>query len=159
VALRAALEDAVWESRENEWWRDCGLRIQLPFITKPGTAQAPERCPIKRQSGGDTMKKALIASAAAGALALAAIATPQPAEARHGGAVAAGAIGGFAAGAIVGSALAPRPAYGYYGPAYGYYGPVYGPPAYAAVPGCYWSRKRVVTASGAVRVTRVRVCN
>ena len=44
------------------------------------------------------------------------MAAPQPAEARNrGGAVAAGVIGGLAAGALIGGAVASRPAYGYYG--------------------------------------------
>jgi hypothetical protein len=58
-------------------------------------------------------------------------------------AVGAGIIGGLAAGAIIGSAIAPRP---YYGP-----GPVY----YA--PGCYWTRERIWTDWG-WRWRRVRVC-
>ena len=67
----------------------------------------------------------LVAAAVAGAAIL-----PAPAEARgNGGAVAAGIIGGLAAGAIIGSAASqPR----YYAPA-----PVYmAPPP----PSCYWTR-------------------
>lgn len=83
------------------------------------------------------MRKSLTALAVAATIAVAAIATPTTAEARRGwwGP----ALGGFAVGAIIGSALA-RPAYGYgygygYGyPAYGYgYAPAYygyGYPAY-----------------------------
>jgi hypothetical protein len=83
------------------------------------------------------MRKSLTALAVAATIAVAAIATPTTAEARRGwwGP----ALGGFAVGAIIGSALA-RPYYGYgygygYGyPAYGYgYAPAYygyGYPAY-----------------------------
>lgn len=94
------------------------------------------------------MTKTLTTLAAAASLAVAAIAAPTPAQARGGGAVAAGVIGGLAAGAIIGSA-ASRP-YGY-----GYYG---GGPYYAAAPGCYWTRQRVWTDYG-WRTRRVRVCD
>jgi hypothetical protein len=69
------------------------------------------------------MKKTVTALLAATAIAAAAIASPNTAEARGGwwGP----AIGGFAAGAIIGSALA-RPYYGY---SYGYYAP--GPVSYS----------------------------
>ena len=53
------------------------------------------------------MTKTLTAIAAAATLAVAAVATPQPAEAR-GGRIAAGIIGGLAAGAIIGAAAAQR---------------------------------------------------
>ena len=92
--------------------------------------------------------KILTALAAAATLGLAAVATPQPAEAR-GGAIAAGIIGGLAVGAIIGSAAAHGP---YYGP--GYYGPA---PAYYGG-GCYWTRQRVWDGWG-WRFSRVRVCN
>ena len=59
---------------------------------------------------------------------------PQPAEARHGGAIAAGVIGGLAVGALVGAA-ASAPYYGY-APGYYYGGPAYG------YGGCYWTRQR-----------------
>ena len=65
------------------------------------------------------MSKTLTALAAAATIAVAAIATPQPAEAR-GGRIAAGIIGGLAAGAIIG-AVAGNGYYGY-GPGY-YYAP------------------------------------
>ena len=66
------------------------------------------------------MRKTILALAAAATVA-AGMAAPQPAEARNrGGAVAAGVIGGLAAGALVGGAIASRPAYGYYGPGYSY---------------------------------------
>ena len=65
------------------------------------------------------MRKAVTALAVAGTIASAAVANPSTADARRGwwGP----AIGGFAAGAIIGSALA-RPYYGY-GYGYGYRAP------------------------------------
>ncbi len=100
--------------------------------------------------------KTLTTLAAAATLAVVAVATPQPAEAR-GGALAAGIIGGLAAGAIIGSAAASG---GYYGPGY-YYdpGPVYyGPgPAYYG-PDCFWTRQRVWNGYGWYW-QRVRVCD
>ena len=53
-----------------------------------------------------------------------------PAEARNGGAVAAGVLGGLAAGAIIGGAVASQPRY--YAPA-----PVYVSPPPVR---CYWTR-------------------
>jgi hypothetical protein len=95
------------------------------------------------------ISKTLTALGVAATLAVAAIAAPQPAEAR-GGRIAAGIIGGLAAGAIIGSA-----ANGYYG--YGP-GPYYGAaPVYYGGPGCYWHRERVWDGWG-WRVHRVRVC-
>jgi hypothetical protein len=89
--------------------------------------------------------RTLTALAAAATLGIAAIAAPQPAEAR-GGAVAAGIIGGLAAGAIIGSAV-----HGPYGPYYAYApGPYYGG-------GCYWTHQRVWDGWG-WRFRRVRVC-
>jgi hypothetical protein len=83
------------------------------------------------------MTKTLTVLAAAAAMAVAAVAVPQQAQARWYGAP---FIGGLAAGAIIGGALAPR-YYGYYGsPYYGYYGGSY---AY----GHCW-RERVATPYG-----------
>jgi hypothetical protein len=87
---------------------------------------------------GDAMRKSLTALAAATTLAVAAVATPTTADARWGwwGP----AFGGFAAGAIIGSALArPYYAYPYYGYGYGY-GPYYGYgyPAYYYAPRPYY---------------------
>jgi hypothetical protein len=93
------------------------------------------------------MMKTLTGVAAAAAIALTAIAAPQPAQA-HSGWVGP-AIGGFAVGALVGSAVA-RPYY-YGGGPYAYAGPAY----YG--PGCYWHRHRVWTNYG-WRLQRVRVC-
>jgi len=70
-----------------------------------------------------------------------------------GGEVAAGLLGGFAAGAIVGSALAPRPYY--YGPAPVYVAPP--PPAFVA-PACYWTRGEPVWNGYAWVRPRVQVC-
>lgn len=96
------------------------------------------------------MTKTLTALATAATLAVAAIAAPAPAEARGGGAVAAGVIGGLAAGAIVGSAVS-RPYYG----GYGYYGAYDGP--YYGAAACGWHRERVMTPYG-WRWHRVRDC-
>jgi hypothetical protein len=71
------------------------------------------------------MNKTITAVAAAAALALVAVGAPSDAHAQRGGAFAAGVLGGMAAGAIIGSAVAPR-----------YYEPGYAPaPVYAAPPG------------------------
>lgn len=93
--------------------------------------------------------KTLTALAAAATIGLAAVAAPQPAEARNGGAIAAGVIGGLAVGALIGAA-ANGP---YYGPGPGYYaaGPAYG------YGGCYWTRQRVWDGWG-WRARPVRVC-
>jgi MFS family permease len=71
------------------------------------------------------MNKTLTALAAAATIAVAAVAIPQQAEARHwghGGAI----LGGLAAGAIIGGALAGPHYYGYYGGPYAYYDGPYG---------------------------------
>jgi hypothetical protein len=79
------------------------------------------------------MRKVLTVLIATATLAGAAVATSAPAFAWRGGWGWGWGLGGFAAGAIVGSALAARPyPYGYYG----YYG--YGP--YAAPGPCVWRR-------------------
>jgi hypothetical protein len=88
------------------------------------------------------MKKTLAVLATAGALAVVSAAAPTDANAqwgRRGGAVAAGVIGGLAAGAIIGSAVAPRYYDPYYGPA-----PVYVEPAPASCvqPQWVWSERR-----------------
>ena len=90
------------------------------------------------------MRKALMAVAAVASLAAATLAAPAPADARcRGCGVAAGAIGGLAAGAIIGGAIAnaqPR----YDRPARGYvvYDSYYEPPLYGC-PGGYWARRPV----------------
>jgi hypothetical protein len=90
------------------------------------------------------LNKTLTAIAAAAALTIAAVAAPQPAEAR-GGRIAAGIIGGLAAGAIIGG-LASQHGY-YYGPAPVYYGPH-----------CWWTRDRYWNGYR-WHSRRVRVCN
>src|SRR5215831_2269104 len=73
------------------------------------------------------MTKTMTALAAVAAMAVAAVAVPQQAQARWGhhwgggGAV----LGGLAAGAIIGGALAGPGYYGYYGGPYGYYDGAY----------------------------------
>jgi hypothetical protein len=90
--------------------------------------------------------------AAVSALALAVTATSNSAYARDGGAVAAGVVGGLAAGAIIGSAAANS---GYYrGP--GYYQDYAYQPVYGA---CHTERQEVVDGYGRVHVRRVRVCD
>lgn len=76
-----------------------------------------------------------------------------PAEARHGGAIAAGVIGGLALGAIAGSAAANANGYnGGYAPAYAAPQPYYGG-------GCYYQRQPVYDEYGElVGRRRVRVC-
>jgi hypothetical protein len=95
------------------------------------------------------MTKTLLAFAAATTIAAAAVAAPTTADAGcRGCGVAAGVIGGLAAGAIIGSAIANSPPPGY---AYAPYAPVTGYvayPAYAAAapvgcPGGYWARRPV----------------
>ncbi|HZD91658.1 MAG TPA: hypothetical protein VE224_16275 [Pseudolabrys sp.] len=97
------------------------------------------------------MKKSLTAVAVAGALALASVAMPQPAQARHGH-VAAGIIGGLAAGALLGAAVANGPYY--YGPGY-YYGP---PGPYYYRPHCWLEHERYWN-GWTWRWHRVRVCD
>ncbi len=98
------------------------------------------------------MKKVLTAIAAAAALVLATVAVPQHAEARHGGAVAAGIIGGLAVGAIIGSAASHG---GYYYGAPAYYAPR---PYYYYEPDCYWRGERVWY-HHRWHYRRVRVCH
>jgi hypothetical protein len=99
-----------------------------------------------------TLTKTLTGLAAAGVIALSAVAMPQQAEARgRGGAVAAGVVGGLALGAIIGSQARG----GYYGGGpYAYYGG----PVYYAQPRCWWTRQRVWDGYGGYHVRRVRVC-
>jgi hypothetical protein len=79
------------------------------------------------------MRKILTALVAAATIAGAALATSAPAQAWRGGGWGWGwGLGGFAAGAIVGSALAAP----YYYPYGGYYAPY----AYAPPPPCVWRR-------------------
>jgi hypothetical protein len=89
------------------------------------------------------MTKTLTVLAAVATIGVAAVAAPQPAQARG---------GALAAGAIIGSA-AHGPYYGY-GPGY-YYGP--GPVYYRGGP-CYWTHRRFWDGWG-WRAQRVRVCD
>jgi hypothetical protein len=100
-----------------------------------------------------TKTKTLTTLAFAATLGLPAVAAPQPAEAGHGGAVAAGVIGGLAVGAIIGAAAASGPYYGY-GPGYYYADPAYYSYGYG---GCYWTRQRFWDGWG-WRIRPVRVC-
>lgn len=100
------------------------------------------------------MHKSLVGLAAAAALGFAVVAAPAPANAGcYGCAVGAGIIGGVAAGAIIGSAIAnspppPPPAY--------YYPP---PPGYAALaPGCYWGKRQVWVEGYGYRWRTVQIC-
>lgn len=96
------------------------------------------------------MMKTLTALAAAGTMALAAIAVPAPAQARNEGAIAAGVVGGLAVGALIASS-ANRNSYAYSpGPTYYYDGPAYRH--------CYITRQQVWTYYGP-RWQRVRVCD
>ena len=90
------------------------------------------------------MTKTLTTLAAAASIAVAALAAPAPAQAR-GGAIAAGVIGGLAAGAIIGGAARP---YGYDD------GPYY---AAAPYPGCGVRRERFWDGYR-WRTHRVRAC-
>src|SRR5262244_1568000 len=100
---------------------------------KPLDERATLTVTLRLHDRGDAMRKTLTAIAAAATIGIAAVATPTTADARWGwwGP----ALGGFAVGAIVGSALASPYYYGgYYGgyyPAYSYYPSYgYGYPAY-----------------------------
>jgi hypothetical protein len=96
------------------------------------------------------MTKTLTALAAAGTIAIATMAAPTSASAHcRGCGVAAGLLGGLAAGAIIGSAAA-----GAYAP-YGYYAPG---PYVAYGPQCFWTRQRVWDGYR-WRLARVRVCD
>ena len=118
------------------------------------------------------MHKSLIALAGAASIGLASLAAPSPANAWCVGcAVGAGIIGGVAAGAIVGSAIANSSPY-YYPP--GYYPPpppppgAYYPPAAAApapapayaqlAPGCHWAKRQVWVEGVGYRWRTVQVC-
>jgi hypothetical protein len=108
------------------------------------------------------MHKSFIGLAAAASIGLASLAVPSTANAGcYGCAVGAGIIGGVAAGAIIGSAIAnnpPPPPPGYYPPPPpppGYY-----PPAgYAQLaPGCYWGKRRVWVEGYGYQVRPVQIC-
>lgn len=102
------------------------------------------------------MTRTLTALAAAGTLAIASVAVPTSASAQWGhhhhggGAVAAGVLGGLAAGALVGSAIGAPYYYGGYPYGAYAYGPGYGSD-------CFIRRERVWTNWG-WRIRHVRVC-
>ena len=90
------------------------------------------------------MRKTVLAIAASALLAAGTLA-PTPADAYCRGCGVAAVIGGLAAGAIIGGAIASSPAYAYprgYYPVAGYepYPVYYAPPAYGC-PGGYWARR------------------
>jgi len=111
------------------------------------------------------MRKSLIGLAAATAVGLATLAGPGTANAGcYGCAVGAGIIGGVAAGAIIGSAIAnsppPPPPPGYYPPPpAAYYPPPPPGPGYAQLaPGCYWAKRKVWIEGIGYRWRTVQVC-
>jgi hypothetical protein len=94
------------------------------------------------------MKATLTAMAAAGVFALASVSSMENAQAGcRGCGLGLGIVGGLAAGAIIGGAIAnsaPQP-YAVYAPAPGYVGyPAYGAPVPVACPGGYWARRPLV---------------
>jgi hypothetical protein len=104
-----------------------------------------------------SMKRALAAVAAAAVVGATVVTAPAPAEAR-GGRIAAGVIGGLAAGAIISGAYGaygPRGPFGYYGPSYGYYGPSAVPASFG---GCYWRPQQFWDGYG-WRIRQVPVCS
>ena len=107
------------------------------------------------------MKKAILAIAAAATIAAGTLAVPNTAEARcHGCGVAAGVIGGLAAGAIIGGAIAGGPVYAAPGPVYAAPPP---PPSYYYDdddgPVCHIERRRVWVEGWGWRHRRVEVCD
>lgn len=94
------------------------------------------------------MKKALIALATIATVAAGVVATPDTADAQRrrggggGAGVAAGVIGGLAAGAIIGGAIATQPRYYGPGPGYVYYDG-YRAPYPATCPGGHWARRPI----------------
>jgi hypothetical protein len=89
------------------------------------------------------------------ALAAFLISTQTAAQARDGGAIAAGIIGGLALGGLA-AAAAAQPAYGY--PAYGYAPYGYRRVYYAPVERCWRERRRAHDEFGNVYYRRVRIC-
>jgi hypothetical protein len=124
----------------------CGRKFpDRPFNKNDQANRAKERTMTR-------LTKTLTVLAAVATIGVAAVAAPQPAQAR-GGALAAGILGGLAAGAIIGSAV-HGPYYYDYGPGY-YYGPA---PVYYDGPPCYISHRRYWD-GWAWHVRRVRVCD
>jgi hypothetical protein len=110
------------------------------------------------------MHKSLIGLAVASAVGLATLAGPSTANAGcYGCAVGAGIIGGVAAGAIIGSAIAnnpPPPPPGYYPPPPppGYYPPPPGPGYAQLAPGCYWGKRTVWIEGYGYQWRTVQIC-
>jgi hypothetical protein len=127
------------------------------------------------------MHKSIIALVGAAGIGIATLAAPAPASADCVGcAIGAGILGGVAAGAIIGGAIAnsppPPPPPGYYPPPPpGYYPPppppdaygpppppgAYGPPppAYAELaPGCRWGRRTVSVEGYGYQRRTVQIC-
>ena len=102
------------------------------------------------------MTRTMTALAAAAVVALASAAVPTTADARCVGcAVGAGVIGGLAAGAIIGGAIAnsappPVAVYPGYAPVAGYAPYAYGAPVPVACAGGYWARRPLVDRWGNV---------
>ena len=100
------------------------------------------------------MKKTFTAGIAAVVLGATSVAATAPAQARNGGAIAAGVVGGLALGAIAGSAAANAGGGGY---GYGY--PAYGPAPAPVYGGCYFTRQATYDPYGNFAgYRRVRVC-
>ena len=99
------------------------------------------------------MKIRSIALAGCAAIAFVAIASPNHAQAGDG--FAAGLLGGFAAGAIVGSTMAPEPVYVAPAPVYIAPAPVYVAPP----PACYWTRGEPFWNGHRWVRPRMQVCN
>lgn len=97
------------------------------------------------------MNKTMTAIAAAGVFAFAAVSTPNEAQAWcRGCGVGFGILGGLAAGAIIGSAVA-NSAYPAYAVQPGYYPyPAYAAPVPVACPGGYWARRPLMDGYGNV---------
>jgi hypothetical protein len=108
------------------------------------------------------MHKSFIGLAAVASIGLASLAVPSTANAGcYGCAVGAGIIGGVAAGAIIGSAIANNPP----PPPPGYYPPPPPPPGYypaegyaQLAPGCYWGKRRVWVEGYGYQVRPVQIC-
>lgn len=79
---------------------------------------------------------------------------PAPAQARDGGAIAAGIIGGLALGGLAAAAAGPH--YGY--SAYGYRPYAHRPRYYRATSNCWAERRRTRDDYGNAYFRRVRVC-
>src|ERR1700733_5497537 len=113
------------------------------------------------------MHKSLFGLAAAASIGLASLAVPSTANAGcYGCAVGAGVLGGVAAGAIIGSAIAnnPPPPPAYYppppppGPPPAAYGPPPRPGYAQLAPGCYWAQRRVWVEGVGYRMRTVQAC-